>query len=158
MKKTIIVILAFALSSGCIKKNEKSATIHFGVLPVLQALPLFVASHNHYFQDEKINVDLILFNSAADKDIAFSSSQLNGMFADLVTPVILAGNHISLNITATNYRSDLDRRMFAILAKKGSALTTVEQIDKTPIAVSSNSVIDLTTDLLTHDVMPEGKH
>ena len=65
---------------------EESAQIRFGVLPVLQALPLFVAQDKGMFEKAGVKVDLIPFNTAAEKDIALTSGSIDGCFGDLVTP------------------------------------------------------------------------
>lgn len=122
--------------------------VRFGALPVLQALPLYVAQDKGLFAKEGVSVEIIPFSTAAEKDITLSAGQIEGCFADLVTPTVLRGNGRDVAIVATNYDTRKDRRMFAVLGKPGTAHRSVADLAKVPVAVSSNSVIDLVTEVL----------
>ena len=60
--------------------KSPSVTIQFGTLPVIQALPLFVAAEKGYFKDAGLDVELVPFNSAMEKDVAMSAGQISGYF------------------------------------------------------------------------------
>lgn len=139
-------VLSLALFSGVSAKDK--TTINFGVLPALQALPLFVAESRGLFSKNGVNVDLILFNTTAEKDIALVSGSLQGCFADLVTPMILKGNGRNVVIAARTYDTRLDRRMFAVLSKPGSKTKSIKDLAGKSVAISSNSVVDLVNERL----------
>ncbi len=133
-------------------------TIRFGTLPVLQALPLFVAMENGIFSKKGIKVDIVPFSNASEKDIALFCGAIDGYFGDLLTPLVLKGNGRNVVIVAGNYDTRLDRRMFAILAKPGNNLSSLTQLAGVPVALSSNSVIDYVTEyLLKAAGLPEDK-
>ena len=138
--------LSMALFSGVLAKDKM--TINFGVLPALQALPLFVADSRGLFSKNGVNVDLILFNTTAEKDIALVSGSLQGCFADLVTPMILKGNGRNVVLVARTYDTRLDRRMFAVLSKPGSKTKSIKDLKGKAVAISSNSVVDLVNERL----------
>ncbi|HMK36369.1 MAG TPA: MetQ/NlpA family ABC transporter substrate-binding protein [Desulfomonilaceae bacterium] len=132
--------------------------IRFGALPVLQALPVYVAQEKHLFREAGIDVEIIPFNAAAEKDIAMSTGSLDGYFGDLVTPTVLKGNGHDVFIVATNYDPRTDRRMIGILAKPAGTYKTISDLADVPVAVSSNSVIDRVTEqLLVSGGVPEDK-
>ena len=132
--------------------SVEGASIRFGVLNVLQALPLFVAQEKGYFAETGMEVELVPFESAADKDIALSSGALEGYFGDLFTPITIEGNGTDITIVATNYRSKGDARMFAILASKDSGHKAATDLVNVPVGISDNSVIHYVTEkLLTED-------
>ncbi|MGC8907244.1 MAG: ABC transporter substrate-binding protein [Desulfomonilaceae bacterium] len=132
--------------------------IKFGVLPVLQALPLFVAQDKGMFRGHGVSVQLTPFNTASEKDIALSTGAIDGYFGDLVTPLVLKGNGRDVIIVAANYDTRRDRRMFAILAKPGGPYKTLADLASTPVAVSSNSVVHfLTETLLAQSGVPHEK-
>ncbi|MCA1959817.1 MAG: ABC transporter substrate-binding protein, partial [Desulfomonile sp.] len=141
----IICAGGFALS-GAAAKDEP--TLRFGALPVLQALPLYVAQEKGLFAKEGVSVEIVPFSTAAEKDIALSAGQVEGCFADLVTPTVLKGNGRDIVIVATNYDTRKDRRMFAVLGKPDAAYRSLADLAKVPVAVSSNSVIDYVTEAL----------
>lgn len=96
--------------------KSPSVTIQFGTLPVIQALPLFVAAEKGYFKDAGLDVELVPFNSAMEKDVAMSAGQISGYFGDMITPMVLTANGTLVKIVATHFNIKNEQRMFAILA------------------------------------------
>lgn len=141
----VLPVLLTALGIPAASGGSEAVTIRFGTLPVLQALPLFVAKEKGLFKEAGVTVELVPFNTAAEKDIALTAGSIDGIFGDLFTPLVLAGNGVNLRIVATNYNTRQDRRMFAILGKPGGTYKSVSDLASVPVAVSSNSVIDYVT-------------
>ncbi|MBI5250931.1 MAG: ABC transporter substrate-binding protein [Desulfomonile tiedjei] len=152
-----LIVAAVVAMSGLAQAQE-SAKIRFGVLPVLQALPLFVAQDKGIFTKHGVNVELIPFNTAAEKDIALTTGSIDGYFGDLLTAIVLKANGRDVMSVATNYDTRKDRRMFAVLGKPGGKYKSAADLVDVPVAVSSNSVIDyVTSQLLTSKGVPEDK-
>lgn len=145
--RSLITFVLIAVSLTNIAAQEKPL-IRFGVLPALQALPFFVAESKGLFSKNGLNVDLILFNTAGEKDVALASGSLDGCFADLVTPLVLKANGRDIVVVAKNYDTRYDRRMFGIMVKPGSAINELKGLAGASVAISSNSVIDLVNDKL----------
>lgn len=151
----VVVILLPVLSAVPDAFAEKSGKIRFGVLPVLQALPLFVAQDNGLYEKAGVDVEILPFNTAAEKDIALTSGNIDGCFGDLVTSTVLIGNGRDIGIIATNYETAKDRRMFGVLGRPGAKYKSVGDLADVPVAISSNSVIDYVTEtLLTSGGVP----
>ncbi|MGD9818816.1 MAG: ABC transporter substrate-binding protein [Desulfomonilaceae bacterium] len=132
--------------------------IKFGSIPALQSLPIYVADDRGLFSKEGLEVEVIQFNTAAEKDIALAAGSLDGCFADLVTPLAMKGNGQEIVMVAKNYDTRSDRRMFAIMAKPGSNYKNAKELGDTPVAISSNSVVDYATErLLTDSGLPVNK-
>ncbi len=126
-----------------------AGTVKFGVLPVIQALPLFVAAEMGFFKDEGLDVELATFNSALEKDVAFTSGQIAGYFGDLQTCIVLIGNGAPLKIVAEVYNSTKGRRTFALLVSPKFASKGLKEASSAGVAVSSNTILDyLTTKFL----------
>ncbi len=152
----MVVMAGLPGGSSCAKESAK---IRFGTLPVLQALPIYVAQDKGLFAKVGIDVDVILFNTAAEKDIALTTGNVDGYFGDLVTPIVLKGNGRDVAIVATNYDTTYDRRMFAVLGKPGCPYKSVLELTSIPIAISSNTVIDYVTEtLLKSNGVPKDKY
>jgi NitT/TauT family transport system substrate-binding protein len=159
MSAFVVLSMFLAAAFGSVEASEGSTSlIKFGSLPVLQALPLYVAKEKGLFTKAGVNVDLITFNTAAEKDIALSVGSVEGCFADLVTSIILRGNGRDVSVVATNYDTRKDRRMFGVLGRAGGKYKTVADLAGVPVAVSSNTVIDYVTEkLLTNGGVPLDK-
>ena len=151
--RVIVAILMAGISlraSLCIGESiaSKKVVIRFGALPVLQALPLYVAQDKDIFARLGVNVELIPFSAAAEKEIALSSGNIDGYFGDLVTATVLRGNGLDVAVVATNYDTRRDRRMFGVVGKPGGKYNSLADLAGVPVAVSSNSVVDYVTETL----------
>lgn len=161
--RVIVAILMSCISlsaSLCAGESatSKKVAIRFGTLPVLQALPLFVAQDKGIFARLGVNVELIPFSAAAEKDIALSSGNIDGYFGDLVTATVLKGNGRDVAVVATNYDTRRDRRMFGVVVKPGGKYKSLSDLAGVPVAVSSNSVVDYVTEtLLTSAGVPNNQ-
>ena len=117
----------------------------FGTLPVLQALPIFVAQEMGLFKAEGLEVELAPFRTAMEKDMALSVGQLDGYFGDLFTPIIARAGGVDLRIVAQNFVTTPDQRMFAILAGPDTDLKVAVQLADQPVAVSTSTIIEYVT-------------
>lgn len=127
------------------QKTSLPSVIRFGTLPVIQALPLFVASEKGFFTQEGVDVEIVPFNSALEKDVAFTANQISGYFGDLQTCIVLNGNKAPIRIVAEVYNATKSQRTFALLAAPKYASQGLGEIAKGGIAVSSNTILDYLT-------------
>lgn len=157
--KAVALITAVLLLclTGSPASAQQSKPIAFGVLPVVQALPLFVAQEKGLFKEAGIQVDLVPFRTAMEKDVAMTAGQLDGYFGDLFTPVVLAASGVKMKIVARNFVTGEGQRMFGVMAGPKSDLKTVPDLADVPVAVSKNSIIEyVTVTLLTQGgIKPE---
>ena len=132
--------------------------IRFGTLPVIQALPVFVAAEKGFFREQGVSVELAPFNSALEKDVAFTSGQIAGYFGDIPTCMVLSANRIPIKITAIVHNATKARRMFALeLAPKQAGKGLLEAVTQ-GVAVSSNTILDfLTVKFLAMKGIPAGQ-
>jgi NitT/TauT family transport system substrate-binding protein len=142
----MLIICTIGINVNGYTKEAKGKTaampdvIKFGTIPVLQSLPLFVAAEKGFFREQGLNVEIILFNSAMEKDIALSSGSIAGYFGDIMTPLVLQANGIGVKIVANNFNTTRKQRMFAILASPRSKNKKLEEVAKEGIATSSNAI------------------
>jgi NitT/TauT family transport system substrate-binding protein len=143
----ILIILAmqglWCCSPGDREKGAKpSPPIQFGTLPVIQALPLFVAAEKGYFKEAGLNVELVPFNSAMEKDVAMSAGQISGYFGDMITPMVLTANGTLVKMVAAYFNIKSEQRMFAILAAPKYSKKDMQSLASEGIACSSNTMLD----------------
>lgn len=148
-----ILALTLCLVAGCGRQPQtgKEVVIRFGVLPVPQALDLFAAADGGDFATAGVKVELVPFDTAAEKDIALAAGQIDGYFGDLFTPIVVRGNGVDCRMVAVNYDTRQDRRMFAVLGRPGGGYQTPAQLAGVPVAISSNSVIHHVTETLLRE-------
>ncbi len=154
---TLVTLIA-ALLLNPQGQVARAADMRVGVIPALQALPVFVAKDQGLFEKHGVDVELVMFSSAGDKDIALISNAIDGYFGDLLTPITLRGNGRDIVIAAINYDTREDRRMFGLLVKPDSTVQSLADLAGKPIAVSSNSVVQYVADRLMRSAgVPEEK-
>lgn len=140
---SILIIPINAHSSSTEKPASITAPlIKFGTIPVLQSLPIFVAAEKGFFKDQGLTVEIVLFNSAMEKDIALSAGQIAGYFGDIMTPMVLQANGTNVKMTATNFNTTNEQRMFALLASPQSKNKSLEETAKAGIATGSNTIAE----------------
>ena len=122
------------------KRHSVPLSIRFGTIPVLQSLPIFVAAEKGFFKKQGLNVEVILFPSALEKDIALSSGRIDGYFGDMMTPMVLQSNQKGIKITATNFNTTREQRMFAVLASPKQQGKSLPDIAQEGIATSFNTI------------------
>ncbi|MBC7325767.1 MAG: ABC transporter substrate-binding protein, partial [Moorella sp. (in: Bacteria)] len=91
MKKGIAVLLLFFLvllvaACGPGKSGEKEGgeALKLGLIPVEDNFPFFVAEQEGLFTKAGLEVELVPFNSARDRDLALQSRSIDGEVADIV--------------------------------------------------------------------------
>ena len=157
MKRTIAITVVFILATtiaafpGASIAGDK---IVFGVLPVMQALPLFVAQEKSLFAEEGVEVELIPFRSGLEKDAAMAARQTQGYFGDMLTSIILGANLMPMRMVATIFNTTGDQRMFAVLAAPGTGKPSLTDLAREGIAGSSNTVIEYVTTRLLENETP----
>lgn len=147
---SLAVLAAFLLLSACSGKkqevsSQQTAIIKYGVLPVIQALPLFVAREKGYFREAGLQVELVNFNSALEKDVAITSGQIDGYFGDIMTPMVLLANGTPVRMVATIFKTTGKQRMFAVLEAPNLPVKSALEISREGVAGSSNTIIEYIT-------------
>lgn len=148
-------MLVFIITMGVLPAASWAGEkIAFGVLPVMQALPLFVALEKGLYAEEDVEVDLITFRSGLEKDAAMAAGQIQGYFGDMLTSIILGANQIPMRMVATIFNTIGDQRMFAVLAAPGTDKPSLTDLAGNGIAGSSNTVIEYVVTKLLESETP----
>jgi len=147
----LATLLAWTLS---VSPGHTAPKISFGVLPVVQALPLFVAADKGFFLEENLDVELVPFKSGLEKDAAMAAGRTQGYFGDMLTSIILGANQVPMQMVATVFNTTGNQRMFAVLAAPGTGKPGLYQLAREGIAGSSNTVIEYVTGKLLEGTSP----
>lgn len=139
MKKTacIFIVFAFLLSlfSGCAKPSNE---LKIGVLPDVDSIPIIVAKHNGYFEDEGVTIGVERFSSAMERDSALQSGAIDGAVSDMLASAFFEEGGFSVKITSMTNGS------YKLLAREG--IRDVKELAGGSVAISSNTIIEYATD------------
>lgn len=148
LKNSLIIILLAIITYNAVAcgEEEKAQTIKFGVLPVVDTLPLQVALDEGFFKEENVNLEIISFSSALERDAALQAGKINGYFGDLLNTIVMINTGVDTAVITVSYRANADDRMFAILASPDSGLTDLSQLKGGEVGISSATIIEYLLD------------
>lgn len=152
MKKLILPFFLFCtLLSACTNGGKSAATalqqkpfetLNLGVMPTMDGLPFIIAEKQGIYDSLGIDVNIIRFNSANDRDASFQSGLIDGAVTDFPSAAVLQAHHTLLRIIMKN------DSYFCFVVSKQSGINNREQLRTRNIAVSRNTVVEYATDLL----------
>ena len=149
----ITAFLLILLTSACTstKSSQERQRLKIAVLPILDALPMYVAQENGYFEDQNLEVEFIPVGSAAERDQVIASGQADGMINDLVSTLLYNQDATQIQVVSFARTATPEFPQFRILAAKDSGIDSVNDLKGVEIGISEGSVIEYTTDRLLEE-------
>jgi NitT/TauT family transport system substrate-binding protein len=146
----VILTVTTFLISACAQSRTTAepVTLKLAILPILDALPIFVAQEQGYYQEEKVAVEFIPVGSAAERDQVMASGQADGMINDLVSTLLYNKDGVQIQIISFARTATAEFPQYRILASGESGITDVDGLRGVEIGISEASVIEYTTDRL----------
>ncbi len=146
VKKVWIILLLSLLLLGC--SGEKSEKIKVGILPIEDSLPLVVAEEEGMFAKHGLDVEIVSFNSALERDAALMAGEVDAVITDPLAVILLRDKGYDVRIVSICLGKNPNEGVFAILAAPNSTINTVRDLDGKKIAISSNTIIEYVTDVM----------
>lgn len=163
LSKVVATVLAVGLLAGCGTKpttpapagntntDKAPVTLKIGQLPLIDGLPFWVADQKGYYKAEGVNVELVTFKSANERDAAIMSGAIDGMLADLIASSTLVGSGTKVQVTSLALGATQQEGPIAIVAAPNSGLTDLTQLKGQEIGISTNSMMHLVADKLLEE-------
>ncbi|SCA64065.1 Uncharacterized protein SCG7086_BT_00090 [Chlamydiales bacterium SCGC AG-110-P3] len=146
--RTLLCLCALVFN-GCNREEQNpESRLRIGTLYTADVLPLRVAEAEGYFTDAGVDVEIIPFQSAMERDSAFSARQLDGMTSDLVGTSLMRAKGGGLRIVLLTAGGQTGVGRMAILASPRSDIFITDDLKGRPVAMSSNSVVEYVADQL----------
>ncbi len=123
-------------------------TIKVAMLPVLEALPFYIAIEKGYFNDQKVKVELVPVASAAARDQLMQAGQVDAMVNDVTSVMFYNKDKVNIMVVRFARVATATYPQYRILAAKDSGIKDVNGLKGVPIAISEGSVIEYITDRL----------
>lgn len=146
----LLALLSGGVLVGCAAQvaGGDAVRLKVGVLPILDALPMYAAEQEGYFQERGLAVELILFQSALERDSALVAGQIDGELNDLVSAALLNRDSEMAKVVRLAFKGNESMAMMVVLAAPGSGISSPGELRGVPIGISKNSVIEYATDRL----------
>lgn len=123
-------------------QQRDSAALKVAVMPTLDCLPFFVASHYQLFDTLRGGVRLKLFTAQMDCDTALERGRVEGAITDLVRAKCMEKRGRKLRyVAATN-------TYWQLIANRNARIHQLKQLDDKMVAMTRYSATDLLTDLV----------
>ncbi|MEN6392160.1 MAG: MetQ/NlpA family ABC transporter substrate-binding protein [Syntrophomonas sp.] len=160
MKRFLVFCLMLAISfnlmaCGKAKDGKEAAptqkTITIGIMPDVESIPMIIADKQGFFQKQGVNVKIMPFKSAKDRDSALQAGQLDGMITDLVAVVFANEGGINLRVIS---KTDGNIQM---LGGKDTGISSLADLKGKSVGLSSNTIMEYTVDrmIATAGLNPE---
>ena len=147
MKKTICFICSvLILLTACKSKKEQHEIytdlqpLKLGAMSSMDYLPYVIAQKQGIYDSLGLDLTIVKFFSANDRDAAFQSGNIDGTVIDYTGAALQQANGIPLAIVMEN------DGYFHFIASRSSRIDNIEQLKGKNIAVSRNTVIEYSTD------------
>ncbi len=153
-----MIRFATLLSLLCLVALPAQAqTIRMGVLPALGTMPLRVAVADGLFKARGLDVQLVPFNSAFERDTAMRTGNIEGYFGDLVAAVLMRKADADVRVVTVCTRSTPGQRMFGLVTSPGMKDLKVDQLKGKSVGLSTSTIIEYVLDLMERDkLIPAG--
>ena len=144
MKKIIVSLLLLTIAAPI----WGAEPLRIGVLLIEDAVPLYLAERENYYVDENLEVVLVPFLSALERDAALTAGAIDGAITDPVGALLFDRGRGEIKITSLCLGKTAPEGVFAILVAPKSTITTVDGLKNVEIAVSNATIIEYVTDRL----------
>ena len=141
-----IVLVFGVLLTACTPKASQQQKVRIAVLPVIDALPIYVAQQEGYFKEQGVEVEIVPVLSAPERDQLMQSGQVDGILTEVVVNMIYNKETPQIKTVPFLRTTTVTTPMFRILAAKDSGINTVADLAGVPIAISEGTVIEYMTD------------
>lgn len=120
--------------------------LKMGTLLIEDVVPFYVAEQEGYYRDAGIEVELVPFLSALERDSALTAGAIDGAIDDPVGAILLDQGRNLIQITSLCLGATPGEGVFAILASPKSTLQTIEDLKRVEVAVSTATIIEYVTE------------
>lgn len=149
----LAVVLAAGVLAGCGSKPKDAyqkptapadsaspVTLKIGQMPTTDGLPFWIAEQKEYYKQQGVNVELITFKSANERDAAMMGGQIDGMLTDPMGAASLYASGTKVKIVSLGLGATNEEGVFGIVSAPGSGITEVSQLKGVEIANSTNTI------------------
>ncbi len=160
-KYTILIILFSLLLGACAPSALSQAgtpttgldlahpvALRLALLPILDALPIYVAREKGFFQAAGLRVTFVAASSAVQRDQLMAAGQADGMINDLVSVVLYDRDEVQVQVVRFAQLTSPGFPVYRIVASRQSGIKDVNGLRGVGIGISQGSVIDYVTDRL----------
>jgi NitT/TauT family transport system substrate-binding protein len=142
---TLLLASCTAPNPSPARPAEQVVEIRIAVLPIIDALPFYVAAKQGYFEVNGVKVTFLPAASAAERDQLITAGQADAMINDLVSVALYNKQTVQVQTVRFARTASKEITMYRVLAAKNSGITQTADLAGVPIGMSQGTVIDYVT-------------
>jgi NitT/TauT family transport system substrate-binding protein len=144
IKQLTFIAVVFLLLASSFLANAQTGgkPIRLGVFADADSLPFMLCETEGLFAAEGVDVELLRFQSAVERDSAFQAGAVDGVITDVMAVILAVQGGFPVRITS------LTDGRYGIAVSPGLAAASLKDLAGKPIGISSNSVIHYMVDTL----------
>ncbi|MCK5198860.1 MAG: ABC transporter substrate-binding protein [Spirochaetales bacterium] len=151
MKRLVLILLILCITlhliaAGSSDSKSEITQLTVAFLPIIDALPLYIAESQGYFEDEELQVKALSVANPIERDRLMQSGEIDGMLNELSTLALFNRNEVQLKAVITVRKPMTDSPYFRIIASPGSEVSSPSDLAGISVAVSKNTVIEYLTE------------
>jgi NitT/TauT family transport system substrate-binding protein len=156
MKKVCLALLiAVSLLAGLVGCAPQAAaptptaspvTLKIVALPILDALPIFVAQQEGLFAKYNLNVEFIPAGSAPERDQLIASTQADGMINEVLSAMFFNKEAVRVQVVRYARAASSGAALFTLLASKDSGMSAPADLKGKTIGISEGTIIAYVTE------------
>jgi len=132
--------------SACQPAAAASVTLKIAVIPVLDALPMYLAQKEGLFTSRGLAVEFVPVASGAERDQLIASGQADGMLNEVLSTLLFNREKTQVQMVRYARAATPTAPLFRILASGKSGITRVEDLKGVEIGISDATIIAYLTD------------
>ncbi|MDR2404745.1 MAG: ABC transporter substrate-binding protein [Deltaproteobacteria bacterium] len=148
----LLILLSFWAFSGTSQLFAKDLEkLKIATLPIADTILLHEANLRGFFEENGLEVDLIPFQSAMEKDAAVMAGGIDGHFCEMGSVILQRALGLPFMVVATTSHTDPDRRMFGMVTKPDAEEEDIESVRGKSIGISRLYMVDFMTDVFLEE-------
>lgn len=152
----LIAALTAAALAGCNQTDTDSpvidgasdapAPIRIGTLPTEDMLPLWVAQEEGYFQEAGLDVEIINFQAAQERDAAFVAGEIDAFMGDIIASAALEAGESGVTLATVMLGVTPQEGRFGIVGAPGSTYKSLNELAGVKVGTSSATIQEYVLD------------
>lgn len=148
LMRWVYLIALFSLALAACAPAAQPVTLKIAVLPVLDALPMYVAQQEGLFEKHGVSVEFVPVASAPERDQLIVAGQADGMINEALSTALFNKDQVQAQIVRYARAATSDTALFSILASGKSEINALQELKGVEIGISQGTVIEYLTDRL----------
>lgn len=148
LRLRVSLLLASLALASCASQPAPPVAVRLGLLPIVDALPIYVAESEGLFAERGLQVEFVAVASAAERDQLMQAGQIDGMINDLISTLFYNQADRQIVVVRLARIATTAYPQYRVLVAGDSGIDSVQQLAGVPIGISEGTVIEYVTDRL----------